>query len=169
MEVDSTLPWVSAHKNYCQQHIQPWFMWPVCLIVVTSLFSPNWNVKPCRSAWWKFNLCFSSRYIHSSSFWGVFLLLLCLLPDEHGRRQDVLQGATHAKRGGGGIHLGGQQGGLRRQQFPDSTPVAAAGRPGLCRADEWQAAMWEYPGPKHLLWLTGLPLDGLILVFFSVA
>lgn len=111
---------------------------------------------------------FSFRYIHSSSSRIVLLLLHRLLQDGWGRRADVLQGATHEERGGGGIHLGRQQRGFRRQQLPDSTAVAAAGRPGLCRAADRQAVMWECQGPKHLLWLLDLPCSGLILLYLTV-
>lgn len=92
----------------------------------------------------------------------VLLLLLGLLQGGQGGREDVLQGAAHEKRGVGGVHLGGQPGGLGGQQHADGAAVAAAGGAGLRGAAEWQAAMWAGRGAEHLLWLLDLPHPGLI-------
>lgn len=135
--------------------------------ILFFFFFSKWHLEL-----WKCKYIFThiiiSRYIHSSSFWSVFLLLLNLLQGGRERRKDVLQSATHEKQGGGGIHVGRQQRGLGGQQLPDCTAVPAAGRPGLCRAAEWQAAMWDNRGPKHILWLLDLLHSGRILMYFIV-
>lgn len=111
----------------------------------------------------------SSRYIHSSLLWAVLLLLLGLLQGGQGRRKDVLQGATHEERGGGGVHLGGQPRRLWRQQLTDCAAVAAAGGASVCGAAERQADMRDLKGPEHIFWLLDLLHFGLVLMCCRIA